>query len=111
MHDVVFNVCRKLFLKFTFHLTEFDVLDHAKKPFLKIKHRKYLWRYFREENPNVSLRLPSALGLTKKNAFHRMHLQRCSVFSISLRSSSASDGKGIPLVELSNLVDSITVGA
>ena len=28
----------------------------------------YLWGDFREENPNVSLRLPSALGLRKKNA-------------------------------------------
>ena len=66
---------------------------------------------FREENPNVSLRLPSALGLRKKNAFHLMRLQRCSVFSISLRLYSGSDGNGISLVELSILVDSITVGA
>ena len=40
---------------------------------------------FLEENPNVSFWSPLASGLRKKYAFHLIRLQRCSVFSISLR--------------------------
>ena len=71
----------------------------------KSRKRNIIWY-----NPNVSLRLPSVQGLRKKNAFHLMRLHSCSVFSINLHLYSVSDGMGISLVELLNLVNSIIVG-
>ena len=59
---------------------------------------------FLELKPKVYFLFPSTLGFKKKNAFQLIRLLRGSVFSISVRLYSFSDGNGMFFVEWSNLV-------